>query len=329
MTEKEKEEILQKARKYLQAEGNAVLSLAININENFAKAAGLIHSRKGKTVITGVGKSGLIGRKISATMASTGTPSTFMHPVEALHGDLGIISKDDAVIAISYSGKSEETNRILPLLRQQGIPIIAITNTEDSRMANLSDIVLPLNLEKEACPYNIVPTSSTTATLAIGDALALVLMEMNGFDKACFAKLHPGGNLGKLLNLKAATLMHSGKDNPVVHEDSAIGEALKTMSDTKAGAVSITGKDGRLAGFFTDGDLRRALSNGMLTNGLNTKISEVMTRNPITIAPETGALQAAAIISSRHIDNLPVVDSVTGKPVGIIDEKDLLREGLL
>ena len=327
--EADKKEILEKARGYLKDEGEAVLLQAQNIGENFVKAVDTILSRKGRLIITGVGKSGLIGRKIAATMASTGTPAEFVHPVEALHGDLGMISSNDTVLALSYSGGSEETNRILPLLRQQGLPVISITNQEDSRLARLSDIVLPLHLKKEACPLNIVPTSSTTATLAIGDALALSLMELKGFSRNCFAKFHPGGNLGKLLNLKVENIMHSGKENPLVPENATLEAALQAMSETKAGAVSVTGKDGRLAGFFTDGDLRRSMCRGLLTNGLKTKISEVMTRSPITVAPETGALQAAAVISSKHIDNLPVVDSKTGCPVGIVDEKDLLREGLL
>lgn len=325
----DRQKILEKARGYIKDEGEAVLLQAVNIGDSFVKAVETIISRKGRLIITGVGKSGLIGRKIAATMASTGTPAEFMHPVEALHGDLGMVSANDTILALSYSGGSEETNRILPLLRQQGLPVISITNQEDSRMARLSDIVLPLHLEKEACPLNIVPTSSTTATLAIGDALALSLMELKGFSRDCFAKYHPGGNLGKLLNLKVENIMHSGRENPLVSEDSTLKAALEVMSETKAGAVSVTGKDGRLSGFFTDGDLRRSMCRGLLTHGLDTKISEVMTHNPITVTPETGALQAAAVISSRHIDNLPVIDSKTGCPVGIVDEKDLLKEGLL
>lgn len=323
------EKILERAKHFLSAEGQAVLFQAEHLGSAFVKAIETIRSRNGKVVITGVGKSGLIGRKISATLASTGTPSVYVHPVEALHGDLGMISANDSVIAISYSGSSEETNRLLPLLKQQEVPVISITNHNNSKMACLSDIVITLELKQEACPFNIVPTSSTTATLAIGDAIALVLMELNGFDKSRFAKLHPGGNLGKLLNLKVKAIMHSGIDNPVVTEEACLEEALKVMSDTKAGAVSVTGKNGKLTGFFTDGDLRRAMRNEKLSMGLNTKIAKVMTKNPITISPDDGAMQAAAIISKKHIDNLPVVDKLTGRPVGILDEKDLLREGLL
>lgn len=321
--------ILETAIGVINDEANAVLSLKESINSSFIEAVKLIKSRTGKVVLLGVGKSGLIGRKISATLASTGTPSIFVHPVESLHGDLGMISAHDTAILLSYSGETEETNKIIPILKDQGVPIIAITNKITSHLGKSANITIALNLKSEACPFNIVPTSSTTATLAVGDALAITLMKINGFDKSRFAKLHPGGNLGKLLNLKVRDIMHSGTDNPVISDKSYLEEALEVMSRTKTGAVSITDAGGKLTGYFTDGDLRRVLCSGKMTNGLKTPISSIMTKNPITVSPQTSAMDAAKIISEKHIDNLPVTDTDSYAPVGMIDEKDLLKEGLI
>jgi len=240
-----------------------------------------------------------------------------------------MITAADTAVALSYSGETEETNKIIPILKNQGVPIIAITNKSSSRLGRCADITLTLNLKSEACPFNIVPTASTTATLALGDALAITLMKLSGFDKSRFAKLHPGGNLGKLLNLKVSDIMRSGTDNPVIKDTDSLEKALEIMSETKTGAVSVTGMNGKLTGYFTDGDLRRAFCSGRLKAGLGTEISDVMTKKPITVSPETSAMEAARIISEKHIDNMPVADSRTGKPVGMIDEKDLLKEGLI
>ena len=318
--------ILKTARGVIALESRAVAGLSAALDASFLKAVKLLAACSGKVVLLGVGKSGLIARKIAATLASTGTRSVYLHPVESLHGDLGMIAADDVALALSYSGETEETAKLLPILKRQGLPVISITNNSDSRLARGSDVVLRLRVKREACPFDIVPTSSTTAMLALGDALAVTLMSLNGFDKKRFARLHPGGNLGKLLNLKVSDLMHKGSSNPVVKETASVAAALKVMTDTRAGAVSVTGKGGRLTGYFTDGDLRRRLQGGL--KDLSTPVAGVMTRKPMTVHPETMAMDAARIISEKKIDNLPVTDSRTGRPVGIIDERDLLKEGL-
>ncbi|MCX5791115.1 MAG: KpsF/GutQ family sugar-phosphate isomerase [Elusimicrobia bacterium] len=319
--------IIKAARGVIEAESRAVRGLSRTLDASFVKAVRLIEGRTGKVVLLGIGKSGLIARKIAATLSSTGTRSVYLHPVESLHGDLGMIAADDVAIALSYSGETEETAKLIPILKKQGLPVIAITNNPASRLARGADIVLRLHVGSEACPHNIVPTSSTTAMLAQGDALAVSLMSINGFDKSRFARLHPVGNLGKLLNLKVGDLMHKGADNPVVKEGDTLARALDVMTATKAGAVSVTGRAGRLTGYFTDGDLRRCLQKGRA--GLSAPISGLMTRTPLTVHPETMAMEAARLISEKRIDNLPVTDARTGRPVGLIDERDLLREGLL
>jgi arabinose-5-phosphate isomerase len=317
---------LKTARGVIAAESRAVAGLASALDASFLKAVRLMTSCSGKVVLLGVGKSGLIARKIAATMASTGTRSVYLHPVESLHGDLGMIAADDVALALSYSGETEETAKLLPILRRQGLPVIAMTNNPASRLARSADVVLNLGVKAEACPFGIVPTSSTTAMLALGDALAVALMSLNGFDKSRFARLHPGGNLGKLLNLKVSDLMHAGRENPVVKETQTIAAALAVMTATRAGAVSVTGRGGRLTGYFTDGDLRRRLQRGPVD--LKTPVSAVMTRSPLTVHPGTMAMEAARLISEKKVDNLPVTDAATGRPVGIVDERDLLKEGL-
>jgi arabinose-5-phosphate isomerase len=318
--------ILKTARSVVASEAAAVAGLSKTLDASFLKAVRLLTACTGKVVLLGVGKSGLIARKIAATLASTGTRSVYLHPVESLHGDLGMIASDDVAVALSYSGETEETAKLLPILKRQGLPVIAITNNASSRMARYSDVVLRLHVRSEACPFDIVPTSSTTAMLALGDALAVTLMTLKGFDRSRFARLHPGGNLGKLLNLKVSDLMHKGRANPLVKETQSVAAALKVMTATRAGAVSVTGLGGRLSGYFTDGDLRRCLQGGL--TGLDIAISKVMTRRPLTVHPETMAMEAARLISDKKIDNLPVTDRKTGRPVGIIDERDLLKEGL-
>ncbi|OIO01141.1 MAG: KpsF/GutQ family sugar-phosphate isomerase [Elusimicrobia bacterium CG_4_10_14_0_2_um_filter_56_8] len=318
--------ILKTARGVIAAESRAVAGLSKTVDSSLLKAVRLLESCTGKIVLLGVGKSGLIARKIAATLASTGTRSVYLHPVESLHGDLGMIASDDVALALSYSGETEETAKLLPILKRQGLPVISITNNPDSRMARYSDITLCLHVKAEACPYDIVPTSSTTAMLALGDALAVTLMTLKGFDKKRFACLHPGGNLGKLLNLKVSDLMHKGRENPVVKETDSVARALEVMTATRAGAVSVTGRAGKLTGYFTDGDLRRRLQDGLCDLALPMRL--VMTRSPLTVHPETMAIEAARVLSGKKIDNLPVTNVKTGRPVGIIDERDLLKEGL-
>lgn len=319
--------ILRSAKEVLSKESSALKTVAHGIGGDFIKGARLMLSARGKIVTAGVGKSGLIARKIASTLSSTGTPSVYIHPVESLHGDLGLISEGDIILALSYSGETEETVKFAQLLNKKGLKIISITNTSASKLANVSAVTLSLGILKEACPYNIVPTSSTTAMLALGDALAITLMRAKGFNGESFAKLHPGGNLGKLLNLKVSDLMRTGRQNPVILSGSTLRKALAVMTTTRAGAVSIITPEGRLAGFFTDGDIRRSLGKGIAE--LDAKIDTMMTKRPTFVYPDTMAIDAANLISAGKFDNLPVIDAKSLRPVGIIDEKDLLKAGLL
>ena len=319
--------IIKSAGAVITAEAAALKFTAKSLGPDLVNAIRLFLAATGKIVVMGVGKSGIIARKIASTMSSTGTPSVYIHPVESLHGDMGLIAKEDVILALSYSGETEETTKILPLLAKEGLKIVSLTNNPGSKLARYSDIVLKLNVSREACPYNIVPTSSTAAMLAVGDAIAVTLMKIKGFDDSSFARLHPGGNLGKLLNLRVSDLMHKGAANPVVSVGSTVRAALAVMTGTRAGATSVVDAHGRLKGFFTDGDLRRYLQSR--NSGLEIKIERVMTRKPLWVTPDTMAIDAAKIISSGKIDNLPVIHRGTKRPIGILDEKDLLKEGLI
>lgn len=311
------------ARRVLEIELEALELSKKSIDDQFLKAVDVIAKTKGRVVVLGIGKSGIIGRKISATLASTGTPSFFVHPVEALHGDLGMIMPGDVILAISFSGQTEEINKILPSLERRKLTIIGMTGNSHSKLALMSDIHLTIHIEREACPYNLAPTASTTATLAVGDALALCLMKIKHFEKRDFAVFHPGGSLGKLLTQQVKDLMRKGKNNPTVRETASVKDALFVMTQTgAAGATSIVDGKGHLLGYFTDGDLRRLLQNG--SDLLNKNITEVMTRNPHHILDTLPAIDAAKMIHSTHVDNLPVLDK-SGKVVGIIDEKDLIE----
>ncbi|MBU2572546.1 MAG: KpsF/GutQ family sugar-phosphate isomerase [Elusimicrobia bacterium] len=319
--------IISSARAVITGEAAALKFAAKCLGPDFVKAIRLFLATRGKIVVMGVGKSGIIARKIASTLSSIGTPSVYIHPVESLHGDMGLIAKEDAILALSYSGETEETTKLLPLLAKEGLKIVSLTNNPGSKLARWSDIILTLNVRREACPYNIVPTSSTAAMLAVGDALAVTLMKIKGFDSSSFARLHPGGNLGKLLTLRVGDLMHKGAANPVVKTGTTVKAALAVMTRTRAGATSVVDARGRLKGFFTDGDLRRYLQSP--NAGLQTRIEKVMTRNPVCATPDTMAIEAARIISLRKIDNLPVIARGTKRPIGILDEKDLLKEGLI
>lgn len=316
-------EILQIARKVLNVEHKALELSRKSLDEGFLKAVKVCAETKGRVVVLGIGKSGIIGRKISATLASTGTPSFFVHPVEALHGDLGMIMSGDVILAISFSGQTEEINKILPSLARRKLTIISMTGHENSKLALMSDIHIKIYIEREACPYNLAPTASTTATLAVGDALAVCLMKIKHFEKTDFALFHPGGSLGKLLTQQVKDLMRKGKNNPVVPQTAAVKDALLVMTKSNAaGATSVVDKKGKLLGYFTDGDLRRELQCG--ADIINKKITDVMTKNPYHILDTAPAIEAAKMIHSTHVDNIPVLDK-TGRVVGIIDEKDLIE----
>ena len=311
------------ARHVLEIELEALELSKKSIDDQFLKAVDVIAKTKGRVVVLGIGKSGIIGRKISATLASTGTPSFFVHPVEALHGDLGMIMPGDVILAISFSGQTEEINKILPSLERRNLTIIGMTGNAHSKLALMSDIHITIHIEREACPYNLAPTASTTATLAVGDALALCLMKIKHFEKRDFAVFHPGGSLGKLLTQQVKDLMRKGKNNPTVRETASVKDALFVMTQTgAAGATSVIDTKGRLLGYFTDGDLRRLLQKG--ADLLNKNITEVMTKNPHHILDTVPAIDAAKMIHATHVDNLPVLDK-SGKVVGIIDEKDLIE----
>ncbi|MBR4356206.1 MAG: KpsF/GutQ family sugar-phosphate isomerase [Elusimicrobiaceae bacterium] len=312
------------ARHVIDVEYKALALSKQSIDGNFLQAVHAIAKSKGRVVVLGIGKSGLIGRKIAATLASTGTPAFFVHPVEALHGDLGMITPGDIILAISFSGQTEEINRILPALERRKLTIISMTGHQHSKLAIMSDIHITIHIEREACPYNLAPTASTTATLAVGDALALCLMKIKHFEKRDFATFHPGGSLGKLLTQQVKDLMRSGKDNPIVPLTATVKDALFVMTKTGGtGATSIIDKKGKLAGYFTDGDLRRLLQQ-QGADVLNKNIAQVMTHNPYHLLDTLPAIEAAKMIHTTRVDNLPVLNK-SGKVVGIIDEKDLIE----
>ena len=311
------------ARQVIDIEKEALNLSHKSLDEQFIKAVDVIANCKGRVVVLGIGKSGIIGRKISATLASTGTPSFFVHPVEALHGDLGMITPGDVILAISFSGQTEEINKILPSLERRKLTIISMTGHPHSKLALMSDIHLTVHIAREACPYNLAPTASTTATLAVGDALAICLMKIKHFEKRDFAQFHPGGSLGKLLTQQVKDVMRTGKNNPTVGQTATVKDALFVMTQIGAArACSVVDKKGKLLGYFTDGDLRRILQTG--ANVINKKITEVMTKNPYHILDTVPAIDAAKMIHQTRVDNLPVLDK-TGKVVGIIDEKDLIE----
>jgi arabinose-5-phosphate isomerase len=276
--------------------------------------------RHGKIVVAGIGKSGIVGRKIAATFTSTGAPSVVLDTVDALHGDLGIVSDGDVVLALSYSGESEELLNLLPALRQFSVTIIAITGAPHSSLARHSDLVLSVRVPKEACPFNLAPTASTTATLVMGDALAMALLQARGFKPKDFAKYHPAGAIGRALLLKVRDIMRTGERLAVAPESMPVREALLVMTRAKSGCLSVVDKKGRLAGVFTDGDFRRhSASDGYL---LSKPVGAVMTRQPVCIRQEALAVEALRIFKERKIDDLVVVDA-GGKPVGLVDSQDL------
>jgi len=317
---------IEEAKKVLKIEARTIKNLISTIGHNFEKAVEMVASCKGRIVVMGMGKSGLIGKKIAATLASTGTPAFFLHPAEGILGDVGMMTEGDLVLALSHSGETEEIEKLLPVIRKMNLKLIAITGRPKSKLAKESDLVISVKVEEEACPYNIVPTASTTAMLAMGDALAISLLKRKKFKKEDFARLHPGGTIGKRLLLKVRDIMRKGKDNPVIHQEKTVKEALLVMTKTRLGATSVVDSSGKLVGFFTDGDLRRRLQKEEKI--LNKKIHTVMTKNPKTITHDRLAIEAAKMMQEKKFDNIPVVDG-KGYPIGIVDERDLLSEGIL
>ncbi len=320
--------LLALARKVFKIEEAGLRVTRRALGQDFLRAVDRLKNIRGRVIVIGVGKSGLIGRKLAATLTSTGTSAIFMHPSEALHGDLGLVDGNDAVLALSFSGETEELKKLLPFLRRLKIPIVAITGYRSSRLAKESDVTLDAPVRREACPYNITPTASATAMLALGDALAMALMKAKGFGREDFARFHPGGALGRRLNLLVEDVMRRGAANPIVREAADVREALFVMTKTRSGAASVVDHRGRLAGFFTDGDLRRYLhrkgkerENGVFL--LDRPVRDVMTKKPMALSPKATLEDAARLFKNKNFDNAPVVDG-RGFPIGLIDERDLL-----
>ena len=309
------------ARKVLQTEAAAILDLVNRLDGSFAQAVELVRDCQGRVILTGMGKSGIICRKIAATLTSTGTSAFFLHPAEAVHGDLGVIRSDDVVIAVSYSGETDELTRVLETIKRLGAKLIAITGGMTSTLAQSADVALDCHVSEEACPMNLVPTASTTAALALGDALAMSVLVEKGFQPEDFASLHPGGKLGKRL-MRARQLMHAGDNIPVVRLDTVMRDIIYTMSSKGLGMTSVTDADGRLAGIVTDGDLRRKMATTPDIQSLTAR--DVMTSNPVTIGPETLAVEALALLERRKITSVVVIDP-DRRVEGVLHLHDLWR----
>ncbi len=310
----------------LRIEEHALQVLATQIDERFSRACEIILQCKGRLVITGMGKSGHIGRKMAATFASTGTPSFFMHPGEAGHGDLGMLVAGDVLIAISNSGKSDEIMMLMPLIKHLGVPLITISGDDRGPMPQNADVALTLGNIKEACPLGLAPTSSTTATLALGDALAVALLDARGFSSDDFARSHPAGALGKRLLLHVKHLMHTGKELPKVLADTPMNQVLYEISDKRLGLTTIVDEDDRLLGIFTDGDLRRLIDKQQGFD-VNLAVREVMIANPQTISQEERAVVALERMNESKINQFVVVDE-TNRLIGVISMHDLIQAGV-
>jgi arabinose-5-phosphate isomerase len=309
------------ARKVLQTEAAAILALLDRIDGRFSRAVELVRDCRGRVILTGMGKSGIICRKIAATLSSTGTPAFFLHPAEAVHGDLGVLQSDDVIIAVSYSGETEELTRVLETIKRLGATLITITGDPASTLAQAADVALDCHVSEEACPMNLVPTASTTAALALGDALAMSVLVEKGFKPEDFANLHPGGKLGKRL-MRARQLMHGGDALPVVQLDAAMRDIIYTMSSKGLGMTSVVDGDGRLVGIITDGDLRRKMA--ITPDIQNLCARDVMTSHPVTIGPDTLAVEALALLEQRKITSVVVIDA-TRRVEGVLHLHDLWR----
>jgi arabinose-5-phosphate isomerase len=320
--------IIEEAKRVLRVEANSILDLAERIDENFLQAVELLYRCKGRVVLMGMGKSGLVGRKIASTFASTGTPAFFLHPAEGVNGDFGMLAKDDAIMAISNSGETRELLEVLPLIKRYGNRLITLTGNLKSTLAKAGDVNLDIHVKEEACPLGLAPTASTTTTLALGDALAVALMEKRGFNEKDFALLHPGGTLGKRLLLKVEDLMHVGKAFPMVSEKALMKEAIFEITSKRLGVTGVCNQEGHLIGVITDGDLRRALEK--FSDLLNRTVYEVMTRNPKWIEKDALAAKAVQRMEEYSITSLFVFNNTGDKvPVGIIHLHDLLKAGVV
>ena len=313
---------LRLARETFEIEAAALTGLAARVDERFAQAVQMVLATTGRLVVMGMGKSGHVGRKITATLASTGTPAMFVHPAEAHHGDLGMVQPGDVVLAISNSGESEELTGLLPVLKRQGVTLLAMTGKPTSSLARHADIVLDSAVAQEACPLNLAPTASTTAQMALGDALAVVLLDARGFKPEDFARSHPGGSLGRKLLTHLTDVMRSGEAVPRVAPDSPFGDVMREMSAKGLGATAVVAADGTVLGVFTDGDLRRKIEAGVELR--STTARELMTPSPQTIREDVLAAEAVALMEARRINTLLVVDAA-GVLVGAVSTNDLMR----
>ena len=317
--------VLDLGRQVLKIEAEALLALALRLGEEFIQAVEALHSCKGRVVLTGMGKSGLIGRKIAATLASTGTPAFFLHPAEAFHGDLGMMVRGDILLAISYSGETEEVCRLLPTIKRMGLKLISMTGNKTSTLAKNSEIVLDIRVHQEACTLGLAPTASTTVSLALGDALAVALLNKKGFKAEDFAVLHPGGNLGKKLT-RIADLMHTGKELPVVTEETSMKETIYEISSKGFGVTGIVDSTNKVTGILTDGDLRRALARD--DHILDKPVKLFMTKNPKTIEKDEIATTALQKMERYAITSLLILKE-SGELEGLIHLHDLLRAGIV
>ena len=321
--------MLENARNVLKMEAEAILELVPRINGQFTAAVEMILACPGRTVITGMGKSGIIGRKMAATLASTGTPSFYLHPAEGIHGDLGMVTAEDVVIALSNSGETGEILHILPSLRRIGAKVIAMVGNPNSSLGKNADVVLDVGVSKEACPLGLAPTSSTTAALAFGDALAVALLSKRKFTADQFAVFHPGGSLGRKLLMTVADVMHAGDENPLVKGDMKVQDALFIITDKGLGAVSVVDDENKMIGVLTDGDIRRGLSQGF--SFLTRPVTELMTKAPKTITQDKLAAEALHLMESnkpRPITVLPVIDA-DKHVIGLLHMTDLVRQGVV
>lgn len=319
------DQIIAKGKEVIRIEGEAILNLVDNIDKNFAQAVDLIFNSHGRVVFTGMGKSGIIARKIVATLNSTGTAAIFMHPTDALHGDLGMVRKNDIVILISKSGHTEELLQLIPMFKRIDVTIIGMLGETDSKLAKECDIVLNAGVKEEACPHDLAPTASTTVALVLGDALAIALLEKRGFTAEDFAMLHPGGSLGKRLSLKIEEIMITGKDIPVVDEKTSLKDSILMITSKRLGATCVVNNDGILTGIITDGDLRRLLEKTLDIKSLTAK--NIMTKNPKTINKDFLASFALQQMENFNITSIIVVDK-SNKPEGIVHLHDLVKLGL-
>jgi arabinose-5-phosphate isomerase len=317
--------VLDRAREVLEIEGRAILSLKDRLDRRFLDAVNLVLECRGRVIVTGMGKSGAVARKIASTLASTGTPALFMHPADGVHGDLGMVAAGDLVLAFSNSGEADELVAILPVIKRIGAALVAVVGSCDSTLARASDVAVEVHVEREACPLGLAPTASSTAMLALGDALALAAMGARDFRREDYALLHPGGMLGRRLTLLVEDVMRTGERVAVVREEDSVRGVIKSVTDAGAGAAAVVDGGGRLTGIITDGDIRRAMLSD--ESCLDRRASEVMTPEPKVIGPRSFAAEGMRILEVFKIGELPVPDE-GGRPVGMLMMKDLFRAGI-